>query len=196
MYAGVMALTCLWSCSSAPVERRGAPQVPIVSRVYPVDLHTLRTSILDRFGDARSSLPSPFGSMRAIELKPPNYAADWLTTSIDRGGFLEWYKRLPVPLRVHDLLIEEPTGDLYWPSEYSMAASTLRFRCGFILHFTRFGPLTTEVQVYEKVPEVWVGEHWDFPHHGIGIGRVHDIRFVEPTVKDRLDVLNLLSGIK
>jgi len=126
MYAGVMAFICLLSCASVPVERRGASQLLIVSRVYPVDLETLRDSIANRFGDARSSLRSPFRSMRVIELKPPNYTADWLSTSVDPGGFLESYKRLAAPLRVHDLLIEEPTGDLYWPSEYSTAVGALR----------------------------------------------------------------------
>jgi hypothetical protein len=131
--------------------------------------------------------------MRAIQLNPPNYPADWLTTFIDPGGYLDSYKRIPGSLRDRDLLIEEPTGDLYWPSEYSAAAGPVKFRCGFILHFAASAPLRTEVQVYEKIPEIWVGEHWDFLHHGIGFGKVHEIRFVEPTVKDRVDLLNLLS---
>ncbi len=191
----VMALTCVLSCSSPRVERRGPSQLPIVSRVYPVDLQTLRESALKRFGISSNTLPLSFRRMQAIELKPPGYTADWVGAWVDRGGFLEPYKRLPASLRAEDILIEEPTGDVYWPSEYSTTGGTVKFRCGFILHFARVAPLTTEVQVYEKVPEVWVGEHWDFLHHGIGIGKVHDIRFVEPTVKDRVDMLNLLGGI-
>ena len=186
------ALVCLVSCASAPVERRGASQQRIVSRVYAKDLETLRAGILRAF---RGALPPPFQGMRAIELKAPDYPADWVAAWVDPGGFLESYRRLPAPLRVHDVLIEEPTGDRYWPSEYSTSAGPVKFRCGFILHFSAPAPLVTEVQVYEKAPEVWAGEHWEFSRHGIGFGKVHDIRPVEPTVKDRLDMLDLLSEI-
>jgi hypothetical protein len=192
----VMPLVCLLSCNSVSVERRGASQQFIVSRVYPADLQTLRAAILTRFGDKSRPLPLPFRSMGAIELKPPNYPPDWIATWSDRGGFLEPYQRIPASLRILDLLIEEPIGDTYWASEYSTTAGPTKFRCGFILHFAGDAPLATEVQVYEKVPEIWAGEHWEFLRHGIGIGKVHDIRLVEPTVKDRLDMLNLLGEIR
>lgn len=185
---------CL-SCKSVPVERRGAPQQLVVSRVYPADLQTLRAAILTRFGDKSKPLALPFRTMRVIELKPPNYPPEWLSTWSDPGGFLKPYQSMPASLRIYDLLIEEPIGDTYWSSEYLTAAGPARFRCGFIVHLSANAPSGTEVQVYEKVPEIWAGEHWEFLHEGIGIGKVHDIRFVEPTVKDRLDVLNLLSEI-
>jgi hypothetical protein len=188
-----MTLISLFSCNSVPVERHGAAQQFVVSRVYPANLQTLRAAVLTRFGDKSKPLPLPFRDMLAIELKPPRYSADWIAGWGDRGGFLEPYKRIPAPVRVNDLLIEEPIGDAYWTSEYSTTGGPTKFRCGFILHFAGDAPLATEVQVYEKVPEIWAGEHWEFLHHGIGIGKVHDIRLVEPTVKDRLDMLNLLS---
>jgi hypothetical protein len=31
--------------------------------------------------------------------------------------------------------------------------------------------------------------------HGIGFGRYHDIRFVEPTVKDRVDALDIVDQL-
>jgi hypothetical protein len=191
----VMAQVFLSSCAPVPVERHGISQLRIVTRVYATDLQTFRVAVLNRFGDRSNPMPSPFQSMRAIQLSPPNYPPDWLTTWIDPSGYLESYKRIPASLRAHDLLIEEPTFDLYWPSEYSTATGTVKFRCGFILHFAANTLLTTEVQVYEKAPEIWVGEHWGLSRHGIGFGKFHDIRPVEPTVKDRMDMLNLLSEI-
>jgi len=195
MILTVMAFSYLLSCSSVPIQRQGAPETQIVSRSYPVDLESFRAAILLRFSKSSNSSPPPFDSMRVRELNPPNYPADWLITLADPGGFLEPYKRLPGSLRARDLLIEEPIGDLYWPSEYSTTAGPVRFRCGFILHFSQPTPSTTEVQVYEKVPEIWPGEHWALLHEGIGVGKVHDIRFVEPTVKDRMDMLNLLRDL-
>ena len=81
-----------------------------------------------------------------------------METWADPGNFLEPYKRMSAPQRVHDLLVEEPAGRVYWRSEYETAAGPAKFRCGFILHFEKPRPLSTEVQVYEKVPQVWVGE--------------------------------------
>jgi hypothetical protein len=52
-----------------------------------------------------------------------------------------------------------------------------------------------DIEAYESVPEVWAGEHWAWAMHGIGFGRVHDIRFVEPTVQDRIRVLDLVDEI-
>jgi hypothetical protein len=185
-WAIVIIIVWLCSCGSVPVERRGASQVPVVSRVYTTEIQGVRAAVL------RSS----FRGMRAVELRPPRYSSDWAQGWVDPGGFLEFYKRIPGDLRVDDLLIEDPVGDTYWSSEYSTAGGPVKFKCGFILHFVTGVPGTTEVQVYEKTPEVWVGEHWDFAHHGIGFGKFHDIRFVEPTVRDRVEVLDFLGGLK
>jgi hypothetical protein len=51
----------------------------------------------------------------------------------------------------------------------------------------------TSVQVYEQVPQVWAGMYWTFGH--AGPGKYRDIRFVEPTVKDRLELLELLTAV-
>ena len=69
------------------------------------------------------------------------------------------------------------------------------FKGGLIVHLVTQGPSSTEVQVYELVPSVWVGEHWAFTAHGVGVGRYHDIRFVEPTVTDRVKTLELLDRV-
>jgi hypothetical protein len=188
-------LICLCGCANVRLERRGVPQQRVVSRTYSVDLSTLRKGIVDNFSGVLNTATMPIRSMHVIELKPPNYPPDWLVTWTDPGNFLDPYKGISAAQRDQDLLIEEPTGDLYWRSEYETATGPAKFRCGFIIHFEQQRPLSTEVQVYEKVPEVWVGERWDFLREGIGFGRVHDIRMVEPTVKDRVDLLNTLNEI-
>jgi hypothetical protein len=187
-------LTCLWGCANEPVARRGDPQQRVMSRSYPLDLATFREKIRAYFRELPNA-PIPFHSMVVIELKPPNYSPDWLLSWVDPGNFLVAYKQISAGDRSQDLLIEEPTGDRYWQSEYATTSGPARFRCGFIVHLERHGPLATEVQVYEMVPEVWVGEHWELLHHGIGFGKVHDIRSVEPTVKDRMDLLDALNEI-
>ena len=191
----VAGLACLCACSGTRLERHGAPQQRVIARTYAVDLSILREAVRKNLRNARLISPIPLPEMNVIELKPPSYPPDWLAAWGDPGNFLSAYKQLPAAARADDLLLEEPTYDVYWPSEYESAAGPVKFRCGFILHFVPQTPSLTEVQVYEKSPEIWAGEHWAVLHEGIGFGKVHNIRFVEPTVKDRVDVLDALSRL-
>jgi hypothetical protein len=159
----------------------------------------MRTRILDGFARGGGRLPAPFNRMTAAALELPQFAPDWAATAVDPGGFLAPYRQLSPAERRHDILIQEPTGDVYWTSEYSTADGPVRFRCAFILHLIDqeepAPAATTAIQVYELVPTVWVGERWGMSAHGIGFGRHHDIRFVEPTTKDRRDLLALIGRI-
>jgi len=167
----------------------------VVSDTYSVDLPALRQAILDNFAPSPHVAEVPFHDLRAIELKPPNYPPEWISGWVDTGNFLAKYRTIPALRRSQDIMLDEPTGDLYWLSEYHSAQGPVRFRCGFILHFEEPSPLLTEVQVFEKVPLVWPGEHWAVLHHGVGVGKVHDIRPVDPTVQDRLDLLQALHAL-
>jgi hypothetical protein len=169
----------------------------VVARIYPDSTAHLRAAILDAFDGSRSQLQEPFRHMSSNALTPPTFSADWLVTTVDPGGYLDAYRMLPADMRSHDVLIQDPTGDFYWNSEYGTTDTDrpVRFHCGFILHLVTQGPSSTEVQVYELVPSVWPGEHWAFSAHGVGVGRYHDIRFVEPTVTDRVQVLELLDRV-
>ena len=171
----VAAALLLAGCRGTPVVRHGPTEERLVVRTYPRPLQTLRADVLDRFPARRSTLPGPFNQMTVKALAPPAFQQEWLVAFVDPGGFLEGYKRLPASERSGDVLIEDAIGELYWPSEYA----------------TDEGP----VWLYEVVPTVWVGEHWAMSAHGIGFGRYHDIRFVEPTVKDRVDALDIVDQL-
>ena len=203
----LLALTGLAGCTTTgQVKRYGPPQKRVVRRTYELDPDKFRAAVLDKFRSVHYTSQAPFQStatvatvpfqsMRAMELKSPNYPPDWLVTWVDPGNFLEPYKLIDGSRRLRDLLIEEPTGELYWQSEYGTPEGPAKFRCGFIIHFEEKSPASTEIQVYEKAPELWLGEERGFAHHGIGIEKFHDIRFVQPTVKDRLDMLEELNRI-
>jgi hypothetical protein len=173
--------------------RNGPPQERVVKRSWNEGAPSIRPALIDAFGENRSSLPDPFNRMLVTELKPP-FSPDWLEGFVDPGDFLKDYKSLNPATRSNDLLLDEPTGDKYWVSEYSSANGPGQFRCGFILHFISSDSGTT-IEAYEHVPTVWVGEHWAWAMHGVGFGRFHDIRFVEPTVQDRIRVLALIGDV-
>jgi len=169
-----------------------------VSRSYIVSASAASARILDEFHRSPSKLPEPFHRMIANALTPPVFSSDWLVTLVDPGTFLDPYKRLAPSDKLNDLWLQEATGDFYWPSEYrtlDVADRTVPFRCGLILHLVAQGPSSTEIQIYETAPTVWVGEHWALTAHGVGFGRYHDIRFVEPTVTDRVKGLEMLERV-
>jgi hypothetical protein len=184
----------LIACAGPPIVRHGAAGQRIVARTYAARPQTIRAILLDAFATRRSTLPSPFNQMAAHELGPPRFPPEWLAALVDPGGFVEAYARLPPELRRSDLLLDEQTGDAYWPSEYATASGPIRFRCGLIVHFGA-AARGARIEVYETVPTVWVGEHWAFSAHGIGFGRYHDIRFVEPTMAEREHTLDLIDRI-
>ncbi len=191
--AVLVASALLSACHGDPPIRTGRAQQRVMAHTYARTAISLRTWLLDEFRTSQSSLPEPFDRMTVMELRPPQYQPDWLEGFVDPGDMLADYKRLPPADRANDLLIEDATGDVYWPSEYAAGGDTLRFRCGFVVHFAEQALLRTTVEVYETVPTIWVGERWEWSAHGIGFGRYHDLRFVEPTVNDRTKVFELLD---
>ena len=191
---GVIALAlCLAGCRGGPVQRTGATQTTIVERTYRMPVAALREAVLHVFAVWPRRVPSPFKEMMVVELRPPSYTSEWAETFVDPGEFLKPYKQLPASERDQDLLLLEATGDLYWNSEYAGESGAVKFQCEFILHFKESAGGATTVQVFEKVPSVWPGMYWTFGHSGPGWYR--DIRFVEPTVQDRVSVLDMLDAV-
>jgi hypothetical protein len=183
------------ACRPTPITRAGADQQRIVSRVYPVAIGDLRAKVLDRYSATHASLSEAFQSLEMTEQPPPGFSPDWLAGYIDPGGYLKSYVDLPDSARSRDLVLQEATGDKYWTSEYQSKDGPARFRCSLIVHFVPRSPNETEVQVFEVVPTVWVGEHWAMAKEGIGPAKVRDIRFVEPTVRDRTAVLDFIDSV-
>lgn len=53
------------------------------------------------------------------------------------------------------------------------------------------GAQHTKVEIFEFAPRVWVGKKFGFQGHGLGYRL--DIRKVDPTTSDRVDLLALLK---
>ena len=190
--AGALGLV---ACRPTPITRNGPPQERIVSRSYPVSPNALRARIIERYPAARATSEA-FRALEMTDQPPPGFAPDWLVGYADSGAFLEPYIDLPDAARAHDLVLREATGDKFWTSEYETAAGPVRFQCTLIVHFVPRAADETELQIFELVPTVWVGEHWvAMAKEGVGPAKVHDIRFVEPTVRDRRMVLDFVDSI-
>lgn len=157
-------------------------------------MRDLRAAILARLQTPDATRPEMFRILSISEQPPPGFAPDWLAAYVDPSGYLEPYRRLTSAEQANDLVLREATGDRYWLSEYEAKGRPVPFHCALIIHFVEQGA-TTEVQVFEVVPTVWVGEHWAMSKEGPGFGKYHDIRFVDPTVRDRVAVLDFIDGV-
>jgi hypothetical protein len=113
---------------------------------------------------------------------------------LDRGNdrFVRRYVDIPASLRANDLYLYEPTGDEYWLSEYRYRGQPAKFRCSFFIHIEPVGSASTRLEIFEYQPEIWVGERYGFSAHAVLPVMFHDIRFVEPTTIDRLELLSLV----
>jgi hypothetical protein len=191
----VVAPVAMAACRQTPITRNGPPQERIVSRAYPLAMNDLRARIVDRYTTSQAGLSDGFRVLKMTEQPPPGFSPDWLIGYVDPGGFLKPYVDLPDSARTHDLVLSDAIGDKYWTSEYETEQGPVRFQCTLIVHFVPRTPTETELQVFELLPTVWVGEHWAMAKEGIGPAKVHDIRFVEPTVRDRRAVLDFVDSI-
>ena len=107
---------------------------------------------------------------------------------------MQRYLTIPAALRDFDFYLYEPTGDLYWPSEYFYLDETASFRCSFIGHLDPQDSSHTQIEVFEYQPQIWVGEKFAFSAHAILPGFIHDIRFVSSTTQDRQELLKLIEN--
>jgi hypothetical protein len=194
-FAAAAASLAIAACRPTPITRNGPPQERISSRTYPVPVNDLRARIVERYPAFRAGSDA----FRALELTgqpPPGYSTNWFVGYVDPGGFFKPYVDLSDSARALDLVLQDAIGDSYWTSEYETTHGPVPFRCTLILHFVPRSATETELQVFELVPTVWVGQHWVMMvKEGVGPGRARDIRFVEPTVRDRRAVLDFVDSI-
>lgn len=193
----VLAFAVASSCSGPAVTRTGPPEVRDVSTSVPVPLETLRSAVIAQMAASRRgnvTPPAPLGGMTVVELD--KWQDDWAENYVDPGGFFDPYRKLPAADRRRDLRLDDWLDSLGWTSEYSTASGPVPFKCGFVLHFAAENAGATRVSVYEITPEVTVGKHWALAHEGIGFAKVYDIRFVEPTVTDRQQVINWIATLR
>jgi|SRR5215469_6931269 len=113
---------------------------------------------------------------------------------LDRGNdpFISRYVRIPANLRKDDFYLYEPTGDEFWASEYSYRGQPARFRSSFFIHVDPTHGASARVEIFEYQPQIWIGERFGFSAQALLPGKFRDIRFVEPTTSDRLEVLSLI----
>lgn len=106
---------------------------------------------------------------------------------------LQEYVALAPERRARDLYLYEPTGDVYWSSEYFDRGNPVKFRCGFLIHLEPEQGSATRIEIFEYQPTIWDGEKFGWSAHGVLPGMVYDIRTAEPTTTERQEILQLIQ---
>jgi hypothetical protein len=105
------------------------------------------------------------------------------------------YLAMPEASKKNDFYLYEPSGDYYWDSEYYYKNKPAPFRTSFIIHLDTVENNQTKIQIFELMPEIHVGEYIGFSGHSMPFpGKFWDIRWVEPTISDKIDILNIIKG--
>src|SRR5215471_8436436 len=196
--AGVL----LSQTNSKNVKRMDGTGVPKVSAIVPVTQDAVAALLAPAFG--KRSGPVKFGQFLLAPAGDPRFPDDYQLKAFSKDNPpLKEYVALDASARKHDFYITPPyatnevsagSTDYYWESEYHYNDQPAKFRSKFIIHLEPQGDSKTRIDIIEFQPEIWVGRKFDVLGHG-GPGYYHDIRFVEPTTQDRIELLDYLKSI-
>lgn len=113
----------------------------------------------------------------------------------DESSEILAYKAISSSSKSDGFYLYEPSGDYYWNSEYYYQNKPAPFRTGFIIHIESVTNNQTKIQIFELLPEIRVGNYIGFGgHSGLLPGKFWDIRQVEPTISDKIDLLNVIRA--
>lgn len=184
LFASLFLAAALAACAGDPaVERQGAESPAQIAAVFPLRPEEARERLLRvRFRE--------FEIATADNPIFPDPAQQRLNAEGDPA--LARYAELPAESKALDLYLHDPL-DRYWTSEYEMEGAPVKFRCDFFLHLEPADG-GTRVEVLEYLPRVWPRDHFQLlGNHGPG--RYRDIRRVEPTVRDREELLAVVRTL-
>jgi hypothetical protein len=124
------------------------------------------------------------------------FPAEFQLAHYRQSSSLGRYLSIPPEAREHDLYLYDfsDSDDVrsYWHSEYSRSGRPVAFRCDFLIHVEPAGPGSSRVEIFEYVPRVWLGKKLAWGPHGPGFHL--DVQEVEPTTRDRVELLDALRG--
>jgi hypothetical protein len=186
--------------NSKTIKRMDGTGVPTVRGVAPVPEAAVAGLLRPVFG--KRSGPVKFGQFLLAPAGDPRFPDDYQLKAFSKDNPpLAEYVALDASARKQDFYLTPPyaaaevtagSADYYWESEYYYNDKPAK--CKFIIHLEPQGGSSTRIEIIEFQPEIWVGRKFDVLGHG-GPSYYHDIRFVEPTTQDRIDLLDYLKSI-
>ena len=185
---GLVLGAALWQCRSgcAELEHRTGGSPPRVAATVPLTLAAVQAKLEHTAREPAAW--GDFGRFTWVRSSDNAFPDDFqLRAFSSRDPALREYLSRPVPQRKWGFYLRQDS-ELYWASEYHCAGEPVKFRSNFILDLSSASPSSTRIEVLEYQPTVLVGRKFAVTAHG-GPGFYDDIRQVEPTTSDRVEVL-------
>ena len=177
------------------IRRRTNLNLASVSAIFPVDQNGVTKAIFKMFRDGKPPPTGKFSHFSLAQVGEEQFPADYQLSYYQDDQLLRRYLTIDVARRRLDFYLydfsDADNHNDYWPSDYYRGSEPVPFRCNFIIHHEPEGSGHTKVEIFEVAPRIWVGKKFGFERHGPGF--YLDIRKVDPTTSDRVDLLALLK---
>lgn len=176
------------------VEKRAPVNSSSVAETVPGNEQVLSRRI-SRFFETKSQKPKPFERFKLAKYGEEFFPQDFQIQHYN-DPILKTYLGIEQSAKQNDLYLydfsDADDSDSYWLSEYYYRGAPAKFRCNFIIHLEPKGNDSTRIEIFEYAPTVWLGKKFSMsgPH---GPGMHLDIRDVESTTKDRIELLKLIK---
>jgi hypothetical protein len=175
------------------IEKRATTNLASVYATVPVGESAVAGALHNLFKNHKNSPSDKFGRFIFVPAGDQVFPSDFqIQADASSKASLQRYTAIDPVLRQKDFYLYEPTGDYYWESEYYYQDAPAKFRCHFIIHAEAEGNSNTRIEVFEYQPRIWVGKKFGVSGHS-GPGFYNDIREVEPTTTDRLELLDIMK---
>jgi hypothetical protein len=178
------------------IKRKTNLNFASVSSVLPVDQNSVTRAIIRIFRDGKPPPTGKFSHFSLARVGDEQFPADYQLSNYQEDELLRRYLSIDAARRRFDSYLydfsDADNPKDYWTSEYYRGSEPVLFRCNFIIHQEPEDAQHTKVEIFEFAPRVWIGKKFAFEAHGPGF--YLDIRKVDPTTSDRVDLLALIEG--
>ena len=177
------------------VEKRSSVSSSSVAETVPGNEQVLSGRI-SRFFETKSQKPKPFERFKLAKYGEEFFPQDFQIQHYN-DPILKTYLSIEPASKRNDLYLydfsDADDPDSYWLSEYYYRGAPARFRCNFIIHLETKSNDSTRIEIFEYAPRVWLGNRFSMGPHGPGMHL--DIRDVESTTKDRIELMKLIKEV-
>jgi hypothetical protein len=179
------------------IKRKTNLNLAEVSSILPVDQNEVIKAITRMFRDGKAPPTGKFSHFSLAQVGEEQFPADYQLSHYQDDQLLSRYLSIAVARRRLDFYLydfsDADNQNDYWTSDYYRGSEPVLFRCNFIIHHEPEATGHTKVEIFEVAPRIWVGKKFGLERHGPGF--YLDIRKVDPTTSDRVDLLALLKEV-
>jgi hypothetical protein len=156
--------------------------VPRVTAIVPLNIKATHEQIVKLAGEYGIIECSQF-TLNTSEILPDD---EYIKSQRFTDESIQRY--LTYPDKTNDFLLKTQSS---WYSEYQCYDKKVEFKADFIIHLEPINNESTEIEIFEITAIIIAGSKFGFDRH-TGPGFMPDVKNVESTTEDRVELLNVL----